>query len=271
METRLAVYALMEGYMKLESDQLIVLSFEGRTIQARFGPHPEVNGYPRLSIEFELIGKDLDLDSVEHLLDTIAGIFSVRKAGVRIIARSVRPAETPSFRPCVSPTVTVIAYANTTSAELAPLLEKAFTTWRSGIDLETLNRAFAWYEKACFETDLVSKFLDYWVALEVLSGLFRGDVPIEKCQECGRVLDSNRARLKAFLQDLGMTDEEREITGKNGLMNRRGKIFHRGKSELADKDIDDLKRILLTSIDRIIGSNRIGNRSVVANTMAPNA
>lgn len=117
---------------------------------------------------------------------------------------------------------------------------------------KVLTRALRWFSQGIGDHDNIDKFVDCWVALELLANSYEGrDIEAHRCQGCGHVINP-RPRgglLRAYLKSLGMIKEAESIST---LSSGRGELFHDALATHALESLTEVQRILKTCIQREI-------------------
>jgi hypothetical protein len=105
---------------------------------------------------------------------------------------------------------------------------------------EVLGRVLRWHARGTTDTDSLDKFVDYWIAMEVLADSYEGDdVEAYVCPKCNHVLNPRPVNgvLRAYLRFLGMKEAADRVSD---FSYERAKLFH----EASPKALEHLPEVL---------------------------
>jgi len=123
-------------------------------------------------------------------------------------------------------------------AGIVPAMELAKQVLSHG-KAEVLGRVLRWHARGTTDTDSLDKFVDYWIALEVLADSYKGDVEAYVCPKCKHVLNPRPVNgvLRAYLRFLGMKEAADRLSD---FSDERAKLFH----EASPKALEHLPEVL---------------------------
>ena len=114
-----------------------------------------------------------------------------------------------------------------------------------------LATALHWYCRGLSESDLTDRFVDYWVAMEVLANSYPATVEAQTCGNCGVELRSRTysGLLREYLREIGMRTESARV---DYYEQKRGDLFHSGRTEGAVEVLPEIEQVLRTCFRREI-------------------
>jgi len=145
-----------------------------------------------------------------------------------------------------------IKYTKEKLAEVVSELKQLEGKLQGSKQGEVLLRAIKWWRKGFFEEDKVDKFLDCYIAFEILASI----PGYTKCKESEEKCKAECAWAKRFAEGYSITFR----IGKMSLVDIRGKIMHAPGPEkdeaekLAAQHADRLGMELLNAIKKIISA-----------------
>jgi len=145
-----------------------------------------------------------------------------------------------------------VKYTKEKLAEVVSELKQLEEKLQGSKQGKALLRAIKWWRKGFFEEDKVDKFLDCYIAFEILASI----LGYTKCKESEVKCKTECAWAKRFAEDYSITFR----VGEMSLVDIRGKIMHAPGSEkdeaekLATQHADRLGMELLNAIKKIISA-----------------
>lgn len=115
----------------------------------------------------------------------------------------------------------------------------------------SLATSLHWYCRGLSESDLTDRFVDYWVAMEVLANSYPATVDAQICRNCGVELRSRpySGLLREYLREIGMRTESTRV---DDYEQKRGDLFHSGRTEGALEVLQEIEQVLRTCFQREI-------------------
>ncbi len=121
-----------------------------------------------------------------------------------------------------------------------------------GSDDDLIRRAIRWFARGAADRDPIDQFLDHWIGLETLSGIYEGKVEPSPCACCGRQNRRPTAKVvQAYVSSLGVQTQRNLL---RTLYAVRNHLFHRATAMTEAHAVqplltDVLRKCLLKSLE----------------------